>query len=200
MKPSTKLRLLFLLAFALAACSPAAATTTELPTPAAPTASPQLPAAIATLPFECATYIDAERGFQLQYPAAWFIVGGEAQSRGSYVQIASWDPGIGGLTEIPAGESVLQITIYQWDPKHDLVARVEMRRGNFIASGNTILEEETLMLGGVTAVRMLVQTTDGSLSLVLFTELGEDYLELSGNGDIATLDAAMRTLIINVEE
>jgi hypothetical protein len=136
-------------------------------------------------------------GFQLQYPADWFIVGGEAQSRGSFVQIASWDPGSAGISEVPAGESVLQIAIYKWDPKNDLAARVEMRRNNFTASGNTILEEETLSLAGVEAVRMLVQNTDGSQSVVLFTVLGEDYLELSGNGDIATLDASMRTLVIS---
>lgn len=186
--------------FLLAACNPAAAPT-ELPAPAVIDTVAVTPTPEATaLPFEAATYTDAANGIQLLYPADWFVLGGETQSRGAYVHIASWDPGAGGLTEIPEGESVLQITIYQWDPQRDLAARVEMRRNNFIASGNTILEEETLMLGSVTAVRILLQNTDGSLSLVLFTELGEDYLELSGNGDIPTLDAAMRTLIISAEE
>jgi hypothetical protein len=180
----------------LAACNPAAVT--EMPTLATIDTVTMTPTAeLAALPFEAATYSDEANGFQLQYPADWFVVGGEAQSRGSFVQIASWDPGSAGISEIPAGESVLQIAIYQWDPKNDLAARVEMRRGNFIASGNTILEEETLLLANVEAVQMLVQNTDGSQSLVLFTVLGEDYLELSGNGDIATLDASMRTLVIS---
>lgn len=192
------------LAFAifLAACSPSLAPT-ALPTPGA---IETVETAVATepqpasLPFEAATYSDVERGIELQYPADWFVVGGETQTRGSYVQIVSWDPGTAGISEIPAGESVLQIAIYQWDPKHDLAARVEMRRNNFTASGNTILEEEALMLGSVSAVRMLVLNTDGSQSVFLFTELGEDYLELSGSGDIAKLDASMRTLTIGASQ
>lgn len=189
-----------LFAAALAACAAPVAQPTavaEQPTAAVLATETATVAAEPTLPFEPATYRDDAAGFQLQYPAAWYVIGGETQSRGSYVQIVSWDAGPNGITEIPAGESVLQITIYQWDPTHNLDARVQMRRDNFTASGNTIVEEETLDLNGARVVRILLQTTDGSQSVVFLAELGDRYLELSGNGDIATLDAALRTLAID---
>jgi hypothetical protein len=182
----------------LAACSaPAAEPTAALDLPTAQVLVTETVAVATALPFEAAVYRDAEAGFELQYPAAWFVIGGETQSRGSYVQIISWDAGPNGITEIPAGESVLQITIYQWDPTHDLDARVSMRRNNFVDSGSVILEEEQLSLGGQPAVRFLLQATDGSQALFLILELGDRYLELSGSGDIATLDATMHSLVID---
>ncbi|MEX2162262.1 MAG: hypothetical protein WD751_10150 [Anaerolineales bacterium] len=185
-------------ALLLAACgSPATEPTVAFDLPTAQVLVTETVAVATALPFEAATYRDAEAGFELQYPAAWFVIGGETQSRGSYVQIVSWDAGANGITETPTGESVLQITIYQWDPTHDLDARVSMRRSNFVDSGNVILEEEQLSLGGQPAVRFLLQATDGSQALFLMLELGDRYLEVSGTGDIATLDAAMRTLVID---
>jgi hypothetical protein len=166
----------------------------ELPTPVAVT---PLANVTPVLPFTPATHRDAEAGFELQYPTEWFILGGEMQSRSAYVQIASWDPGPNGITEILSGESVLQITIYQWEPTHDLDARVQMRRNNLLDSGNTILEEEELEFSGARVVRFLLQGTDGVQALFFFAELGDRYLELSGTGDIATLDAAARTLVID---
>ena len=170
--------------------------TNELPTAqvlATTVASPVAP----SLPFEPATYRDADAGFRIEYPANWYVIGGETQSRGSYVQIVSWDPGPGGITEIPAGESVLQITIYLWEPTHNLDARVDMRRNNFIDSGNAILEEGELALGEQRAFRFLTQAADGTQGLFFMLELGDRYLELSGSGDIPTLDAAIRTLTID---
>ncbi|MEX2143629.1 MAG: hypothetical protein WD740_03465 [Anaerolineales bacterium] len=187
--------------FLLTACNSQAAATqsalpTGLPTAVAATHKP-LATGPAGLPFEAATYTDVAAGIELQYPAGWFILGGEAGSRGEYVQIASWDPGPGGIQSVPEGESVLQIAIYQWDPQRDLDARLDMRRDAFINSGNTILEEDELDLGGARVVRLKLRLTDGTETLVYLAELGERYLELSGNGDLETLDAAMSTLRID---
>lgn len=187
--------------FLLAACSPQAAPSatallTEVPTEAAATVTPEV-TTTAALPFEAATYRDDTVGFGLQFPAAWFLVGGEAGSRGEYIQITSWDPGAGGIQSVPEGESVLQIAIYQWDPQHDLDARLAMRRDAFTNSGNTILEEDELDLGGARVVRLKLQLTDGAETLFYLAELGDRYLELSGSGDLETLDAAMGTLRID---
>lgn len=95
--------------------------------------------------------------------------------RGSYVQIASWDPGPDGISSIPEGGSVLQIAIYLWNPTGDLDARVEMRRVNFIDSGNQILAEKELSVDGERAVRFHLLATDGSETLVYLLALGDRY-------------------------
>jgi hypothetical protein len=191
-----------LLVISLAACSfPASKpTATALPTAtetaAAPTAS-ATPEAVVS-PFTSATYRDEANGFKLDYPVEWNNIGGEAQSRGSYVQIVSWQQQGGGISEIPAGGSLLQIALYVWDPIGDLDARIQMRRDSFLASGITMLEEGMVTLsGGATVYRILMQAADGSQSLVYLGVVGDLYLELSGSGDIAILDASMATLRID---
>lgn len=191
------MRKLILLTFVLAACSPLpAATQTALPT-AQVSAATSAPTASPALPFEAATYRDEEAGFELDYPDSWFLLGGEVQSRGSYVQIASWDPGPGGIESIPQGASLLQIAIYEWEPTQDLDARLAMRRNNFTDSGNTILEEGELTLAGARVVRLKLQLTDGSQTLIYLAALGDRYLELSGSGDLAIVDASLSTLRID---
>lgn len=180
--------------FWLAACSsPAAAVptaTAALGATASPTAEVQIPTAPA---FEAAAYADPAGRYEISYPAGWTVDAAQGGSRGGYVQFTSWVHE-GGIEEIPAGESLLQVAVYLWDPKHDLPARVEMRKTAFEASGSIILEEgEIEFPTGQRGVRFLLQTTTGEQSLVVIAELGEDYLELSGVGDLALLDAAMRT-------
>lgn len=187
---------LVLLALVLAACAAPPAPTavliepasvTQAPTTAAETAQPQAPA------FEGVLYQDAQGRFTLQYPASWQILGGESGARGSYVQILSWDPGPAGFESVPAGESLLQITVYQWDPKGDLAARLEMRRMAINSSGNTIVEEgEVDFPGGPAGVRMLLNSS-GEESLVYFLLLGDEYLELTGLGDLQLLDQVIQT-------
>ena len=183
-----------LLVLSLAACSSPAAAPTATAS-ATETATPEA----AALPFTPATYRDDLNGFELDYPAEWNIIGGESQSRGSYVQIVSWQQEGSGFDAIPEGGSVLQIALYAWDPVGDLDARVQMRRDNFLASGNTILEEGTLTLpSGVTVFRVLLQATDGSQAIVYLGVVADLYLELSGNGDIPILDASLATLRIEI--
>jgi len=182
---------LALLALLLAACAaPAQPTSVSLepaPTVAEATAQPIEPS------FEATTYQDAEGRFSLEYPASWQILGGESGPRGDYVQIASWDPGAAGFESLPPGESLLQMTVYQWDPKGDLAARIEMRRTAFNNSGITIAEESELAFeGGPAAVRMRL-VSSGEESIVYFFVLGDEYLEVSGSGDLELLDQIIQT-------
>lgn len=182
---------LALLALLLAACAaPAQPTSVSLepaPTVAEATAQPIEPS------FEATTYQDAEGRFSLEYPASWHILGGESGPRGDYVQIASWDPGAAGFESLPAGESLLQITVYQWDPKGDLAARIEMRRTAFENSGITILEEDEVSFpGGPPAVRMML-ASNGVSYLTYFFVLGDEYLEITGQGNLPLLHAVMQT-------
>lgn len=180
---------------ALAACSAPAQPVSNSPLDAivAEEAAPSSQPA-STLPALEAVYQDGLNRFALHYPAAWHLLGGEQGSRGGYLQIASWDPGAAGIESVPEGESLLQIAGYLWDPKGDLPARVAMRRGALTSSGNAILEESELSFaGGPAAVRMLLQDTSGGQSLLYFFVLGDDYLEITGVGDLAVIDQIIST-------
>lgn len=193
------------LLFLLGACNLPVATPdpTDLPPEIVIASATPLVATVAAteaseLPFEAQTYRDEANGFAIEVPASWNFLGGESQSRGGYVQFASWQLENGVFDFIPEGQSLLQIAINLWEPQYDLDARFAMRRQNFLGSGNLILEEEELLLAGdVRVMRLLLESTDGEQSLIFLSELGADYLELSGNGDIAILEAAMRSLRID---
>lgn len=154
----------------------------EAPTQAAPS-------------FAAATFTDAEGRFSFQYPESWEPVGGEVGARGDYVQIASWDPGSSGVENLPRGESLLQVAVYQWDPKGDLAARLEMRRTAFTSSGIQIVEETPLhFASGPDGVRMHLEH-NGEESLAYFFVLGDEYLEITAVGDFEVIDEAIATLV-----
>ena len=162
-----------------------------------PTASP-LPTEtpIPQPAFEATTYRDDEAGFEFDYPVGWTFDPGEHQSRGYYVQFYSWDwqPG-DPIDPLPEGGTVLSITIQLWDPKNDLEAFINQRKLAWDSSGTSILSEERLTLAGDRpAAQFVVQGVDGSQAFFLLTTNGEDYLVLSGNGDLSLLAEIVKTL------
>lgn len=204
---SSSVRWIWIAALVLAACSPAAtAAPSSVPTaeptepPAASATSTEVPLPTATvapaLSFEATTYTDSEAGFAFEYPASWTAeapAGGG--SRGSYAQFTSWAHPPGGITEIPAGGTVLQATVQLWDPKNDLQAFLAQRQGAWSASGITIVSQEELALpDGRPAASFVVQGSDGEQSYFFFTTLTDAYLVLSGDGDIALLAEIAGTL------
>jgi hypothetical protein len=161
-------------------------TTTPLPTQ---TPLPQ-PA------FEATTYRDDQAGFEFDYPVGWTFDPGEHQSRGYYVQFYSWDwqPG-DPIDPLPEGGTVFSITVQLWDPKNDLEAFINQRKLAWDSSGTSILSEERLTLAGDRpAAQFVVQGVDGSQAFFLLTTNGEDYLVLSGNGDLSLLAEIVKTL------
>ncbi|HET9913527.1 MAG TPA: hypothetical protein VFQ13_16645 [Anaerolineales bacterium] len=159
---------------------PALPTATEpvgVPTEVVPV--PKLPA----VSFESQTYIDETSGFALDYPADWTVTDAMVGERGSQVQFLS-SPDLANLESLPEGATRVSATIYQWDPKNDLAAYVATRKTAWEASGFTILEEGELILEqGLPAVQFTIQTP-GGIALFLFTALGDQYLVLSGEGDL----------------
>lgn len=146
-------------------------------TEAAP--NPKLPAAS----FEAQTYINEEAGFGLDYPAGWTVKEVVVGPRGTQVQFLS-SPEIAELAAVPEGETRVNATIYQWDPKNDLAAFIANQKTAWEASGFTVLEEEPLVLElGLPAVRFTVQTPDANV-VFLVTALEDQYLVLSGEGDL----------------
>lgn len=196
-------------AFALLACSSLVATGQAEPVSSEPviaaletvTSEPTaLPAPTETpVPapaFEAATYRDEAAGFEFDYPAGWSFDGGEGGSRGSYVQFYSWDWVPGDLIDpLPAGETILTVTVQLWDPRNDLQAFTEQRKLAWEASGNSLLSEEPITLAGDrSAAQFTVQNTDGTQAYFLFTTTGEQYLVFSGSGDLNLLAAIAHTL------
>ena len=134
--------------------------------------------------FESQTYIDESVGFALDYPADWTVTESVVGDRGSQTVLLS-APGIADLADLPEGETRVSITVYQWDPKNDLAAFVDVRKTAWESSGFTILEEEDLVLDlGLSARQFVIQTPDGKETLFLFAALGDQYLSVSGEGDI----------------
>jgi hypothetical protein len=161
--------------------------TAPAPTEAVP--NPKLPAAS----FESQPYINETAGFALDIPTGWTMNEMVVGSRGTQVQFLS-SPELAEAPVVPAGGTRLNATIYQWDPKNDLAAFVAQQKTAWGSSGITILEEEQLTLEqGLPAVRFHVQAPDAEL-IFLMAALGEQYLVLSGEGDLTLVDEIVQRL------
>lgn len=174
---------------ALLVPSPQATNTRPAPAPTETAPSPKLPAAS----FESETYINEEAGFALDYPAGWAVNEIVIGPRGTQVQFLS-SPEIAELAVLPEGETRVNATIYQWDPKNDLAAYVAKWKTAWEASGFTILEEEQLVLEqGLPAVKFAVQTPEANV-LFLVTALEDRYLVLSGEGNMDLVQEIIQRL------
>jgi hypothetical protein len=166
----------------------ATATPTPTPTPTA-TPAPQLS-------FEAAIYRDESAGFELDYPASWTAdppqIGGE---RGYFSQLTSWERTPGELPdEIPAGGTIMTISVLLWDPKNALDQYVDHFKTAWSASGFEIVTEEGWDIDeNWRAVQFLIRAPDQD-ALYLLTTVGERYLLLSGTGDLQLLSEIARTL------
>ena len=158
-----------------------AASETSIPVVPSDTAvaNPKLPAAS----FESQPYINETFGFALDYPVGWTVNEQVIGPRGTQIQFLS-SPDLANAATLPDGATRLSATVYQWDPKNDLAAYVANRKSAWEASGFTILEEEQLVLEiGLPAVRFTVQTPEAQ-SVFLVAALGDQYLVLSGEGNL----------------
>jgi len=211
MNPTRSLLLLWIVL--LSACTAAPTTTTPVPaqtevpatpsdTAAAPTEpsgpvlssetavpAPKLPAAS----FEAQTYVNDTAGFALDYPAGWTVNEVVVGERGTQIQFLS-APELAEAATVPADAARVNATIYQWDPKNDLEAYVEHWKSAWQASGFTILEEEPLVLElGLPAIRFTVQTPEAQV-VFLVTALKDQYLVLSGEGNLEIVNEIVQRL------
>ena len=185
MKQITMLLTFILLVTACSPATPSVPAATEEPN-VAPTSvsteapvNPKLPAPS----FEAETYINEELGFALDYPAGWTVNESVVGDRGSQVQFLS-SPEIADLAVLSEGASRISAAIYDWDPKNDLPAYIAKWKTAWQSSGFTVVEEQPLVLDlGLDAVLFTLKTPDSS-ALVLITALRDNYLVLSGEGDL----------------
>jgi len=105
------------------------------------------------------------------------------------VQFYSWDwkPG-DPIDPLPAGGMILSVTVQLWDPQNDLEAFIDQRKLAWDASGISILSEGRVILSGERpAAQFTVQGVDGAQAFFLLTTNGDNYLVLSGSGDLGLL-------------
>jgi hypothetical protein len=176
---------------------PATAPTTALtPEPATPESASEPTAApsveTSQLSFTPATYTDARAGFALDYPADWTLdPGSQIGVRGGQALLLS--PGTTPETLTDGGTRV-NIVTYLWDPKHDLAAYVAQRKMAWDASGFAITREEQWPLADGRAAYIFVVQTPEQPTFTLLTTVGEDYLQISGDGDLALVEEIAYTL------
>ena len=179
-----------------AACSPAAAApTADVPTAVVevPSPTPTLVPTAVPLSFTPATYRAEAEGFELDYPSDWTAVPiSVVGSRGS--SGAVYSPGT-TAEMLVAGGSRVGITVYSWDPKNDLATYVTHRKTAWDGGGFRLLGESSGDLAdGRKYMSVVVQASDDKQAFFLFTTLGEQYLEVSGEGNLALVEEIAHTV------
>lgn len=134
------------------------------------------------LTFEAATYRNEDNNFEFNYPAAWVFTEQIFGPRGSGAQFFS------------EGELIFSATVYLWDPKNDLDAYIDIRKQGWSSSSTVVAEEELSLADGNRAFQFEIQALDGSSVYSLLTEVGENYLELSGPVELAEFGEIAQTL------
>ena len=113
------------------------------------------------------------------------------------VQAALLSPG-SSVEQLADGGTRLFLTTYVWDPKNDLAAYVAQRNLAWEASGFRILGEEELQLtDGRRVVVFTVETIEGSQVLFALLNAGQDYLQISGDGNLELAMEIIRTIRIS---
>ena len=174
-----------------ASSAAASATAAEPPPAAEPSSTP------ASAPsFEAVTYRDATNGFELDHPASWIVGPTQQQSRGGITAFSSWQRPIDELPgSTPPGETRMDVTVQLWDPTGDLDAFLGQRHLAWDASGIAVISEERWTLeDDRAAAAFVVEGSDGAQAYFFFTTIGDRYLVLSGDGDLALLSEIAHTV------
>lgn len=196
---SFKYTWLISLILVVSACGPATTIVPTQPPAVADTPTP-LPQPVGTseptqspISFEAATYRDETAGFELDYPADWTLdPSSQIGVRGAQALLLS--PGTTSET-LAEGGSRAAIIVYTWDPKHDLNAYVAQRKTAWEASGFVFDPQATWeLVDGRQVQSFRVQSPEQQQSFFAFTTVGEDYLQLSGDGDVALIEEIAHTL------
>lgn len=139
------------------------------------------------------TYRDEINDFQLDYPAGWTLIPFEQiGSRAGQAQVYS--PGSTAETLI-AGGTRFTISVYEWDPKNDLPAYVNQRKIAWDASGQKIISEsEGVLLEGRKEMHFIVESPQKEQAFFLYATIGEKYLQIAGDGDLALIEEISRTM------
>lgn len=157
----------------------------EVPTVAPAPEQPQLS-------FTPATYVDERAGFAFDYPVEWTLdPGSQVGARGGYALLTS--PGTTAETLADGGARV-SISTYLWDPKGDIDAYIAQRKIAWDASGFAIVSEDSWPLADGRDARIFIVNTPVQPLYNIFTTIGDDYLQLGMEGDMALAAEIAHTL------
>ena len=145
------------------------------------------------LSFIAAEYLEESAGIIIRYPEDWSISPREQiGERGAQAALLSAGS---TLEQVAEGGSRIIITTYTWDPKNDLAAYVNQRRLAWEASGFEILSEESFSLAEGRVVQFFrVKTGEGGEVFFAFTNAGEDYLQVFGDGNLELCEEIIRSM------
>lgn len=145
------------------------------------------------LSFNADLFVEESAGIQLAYPREWTVGPREViGERGA--QAALLSPG-STLEQLADGGTRIILTTYQWDPKNDLDAFIAQRKLAWEASGFKVMGEEAFTLSDSRRVVLFnVETLDANQVLFAFLNAGEDYLQVSGDGDLELAQEIIRTI------
>jgi len=85
--------------------------------------------------------------------------------------------------------------VYNWDPINDLAAYVTQRKTAWESGASKIITEAKGDLAdGRKEMHFIVESPVKLRSYFLFTTVGENYLQIAGEGDLALIDTIAHTL------
>jgi hypothetical protein len=136
-----------------------------------------------SLSYKSATYTDEMAWIALDYPEDW------TEQQSTQIGERGWQGGLfspGSSAELIAeGGARVMITLYTWEPVDDIEAYTAQRKLAWDASGFIVLEESTeFMTDDRAVVTFVVETSSGDKVVYAFLTTGDDYLEISGEGDL----------------
>lgn len=145
------------------------------------------------LSYDSSTYTDEMAWIAMDYPQDWSI------QQSTQVGERGWQGGLfspgSSIESLAGGGSRVMITLYSWDPAGDIEAYTAQRKLAWEASGFKILDEVTNFLPDDRAVvTFLVVTSEGEKVVFAFLTTGDDYLEVSGQGDLPLCQEIIGTL------
>lgn len=148
-------------------------------------------------PANLQAFRDPTGGYALDIPRGWTIQDVDPQAkqgqRGYYVTFLSWEQKTPWKGELPAGGTMLQVTVSRWEPL-DLAKYVTMRKEAWASSKVAILsEEEWTLAGNLRAVRIVLKADKGN-EFVLLTLIQDHFLTVTGSGDLNQIVELARTL------
>ncbi len=147
------------------------------------------------LSFNAEVFVEESAGVQFSYPTGWTVGPREViGERGA--QAALLSPG-STLEQLADGGTRIILTTYQWDPSNHLEAYITQRKQAWEASGFNVLGEEAVSLADGRKVQCFtVETADGNQVVFAFLNAGEDYLQVSGDGDLELALEIIRTIAV----
>jgi hypothetical protein len=145
------------------------------------------------------TYRDDYAGYEIDYPADWYITDVTQEIRESSVAYAvtftSWEPVGPGTEGIPEGGTKFDVSVWKNNATdlEEAAAEQKAQWANADPVQTVLSEEHWTLANGLPARRWLVESIFGQ-SVVVITVINGNTILIGGLGDYAVVDALAQTL------